>query len=605
MSGKRVLGRVVLGVFLVFLFLSIQYLGDNPYFTWYFRSLYLIESARVESRLLASGEMEVHETIRYRMRKPFRGVFREIPPARYEVMEGVKLWTEDLQTQDVELTPLPRGGFSARVWLVPRGSTYHLDPRKNPWVTLHVTYRVKGVVENGRGVAQLFRQLWGEWDAPARLVEGVFDLPPQITVKKLYTHPRMSWERMGNHFLIRAWNLPPQSIAEVRLVTDPLPTMPYAVSNPTLTLQEVEEAESGYRSEIRNLITPWMVLLLIFLLLLLLIFLLLGREVPVEYQRSYEQEPPYADSPDLVNAVVRHLTSRVGEEGVAAALLDLYHRGYIDFAEGKDGSIILKEGKSLKDLPPSQERLLELLQKFATGGVFRFDTLRERLEGSVADARSFNVAFEAYQKEIFRELQKRRYLQSTGNILAKVLAFLMMLLSTVVVESTLRPVTAHLLPFLTLLSGVFFFGGGMVLATRKDVFGRWSKEGRIYSLRWQSFARFLSDYSLLAERPPQSVAVWEKYLVYATALGIAREVMKNLEKLVPREVFERESPHPYFYHPGIYLMGGNFYSLHTAATSTIAQSQASSRSGGFRGGGFSGGAGGFGGGSGGGRGGAF
>jgi len=74
----------------------------------------------VESRLLETGEMEVHETISYRMRKPFRGVFREIPPARYEVMEGVNLWTEDLETQEVELTPLPRGGFSARVWLVPR-----------------------------------------------------------------------------------------------------------------------------------------------------------------------------------------------------------------------------------------------------------------------------------------------------------------------------------------------------------------------------------------------------------------------------------------------------------------------------------------------------
>jgi len=596
---------MVLGVFLVLLFLGIQYLGDNPYLTWYFQSLYRIESARVESRLLETGEMEVHETISYRMRKPFRGVFREIPPARYEVMEGVNLWTEDLETQEVELTPLPRGGFSARVWLVPRGSTYRLDPRKHPWVTLHVAYRVKGVVENGRDIAQLFRQFWGEWDAPAKLVEGVFDFPSEVTVKRVYTHPRMSWERMGNRFLIRAWNLPPQSIAEVRFVTDPLLTMPYAASNPTLTLQKVEEVEAGYRSEICNLITPWIVLLLIFLFLFFLIFLLLGRETPVEYQRFYEQEPPYADSPDFVNAVVRHLASRVGEEGVAAALLDLYHREYIDFAEGKDGSIILKEGRSLKDLPPSQEKLLELLQKFAAGGVFRFDALKERLEGSVADARSFNVAFNAYENAIFRELRKRRYLQSTGNILAKVLAFLMMLFSTVVVESTLRPVTAHLLPFLTLLSGIFFFGGGAVLAARKDVFGRWSREGRIYYLRWQSFARFLSDYSLLAERPPQSVVVWEKYLIYATALGIAREVMKNLEKLVPREVFERESPHPYFYHPRIYLMGSNFYGLHTVAASTIARSQARSHSGGFGRGGFSGGAGGFGGGSGGGRGGAF
>jgi hypothetical protein len=137
-------------------------------------------------------------------------------------MEGVTLWTEGLETRDVEFTPLPQGGFSARVWLVPRGSEYRLDPQKYPRVTLHVAYRAKGVVENGQDIAQIFRQFWGKWDAPARLVEGVFDFPPGVKVRRVYTHPQMSWERMGNRFIIRAWNLPPQIIAEVRFVTDSL-----------------------------------------------------------------------------------------------------------------------------------------------------------------------------------------------------------------------------------------------------------------------------------------------------------------------------------------------------------------------------------------------
>ncbi|MGC8778244.1 MAG: DUF2207 family protein, partial [Candidatus Caldatribacteriaceae bacterium] len=488
------------------------------------------------------------------------------------------------------------------------GSTERLDPRQYPRVTLHVEYRVRYVVENGVDLAQVFRQFWGEWDAPAGLVEGVFDFPEGVEIKKVYTHPRMPWEKSGNRFLIRAFALPPQSIAEVRFLADPLPAMPYAVENPTLSLQEVEEAEDLYQREIQGLVFPWMVVLGVFAFLILLIFLLLGRETPVDYQRFYEQEPPFPDSPDFVNAVVKNLTARVGEEGVAAVLLDLYHRGMIDFQEeGQERSILLRDGTPSGDLPPSEKKLLELLKHFAVDGVFRFEALKERLGQSVGEARSFNDLFRAYEAEIHRELRHRGYFKITGNLVAKILAILMMLLSTVTVESTLRPVTAHFLPFLTVLAGVFFFGGGAILMAPRDVFGRWSKEGRVYFLRWQSFARFLGDYSLLSERPPQSVVMWEKYLIYATALGIAQEVLKHFERLVPREVFEQESPHPYFSHPGMYLFGGELHHLRLAATSTIVQAQSQSHSGGggFHGGGFSGGAGGFGGGSGGGRGGAF
>lgn len=605
MSKKRLVTSVILGILLVLLFLGLQYLGNNPYFTFLFRSLYRIESAQIETKLLDTGEMEVHETIHYQMRKPFRGVFREISPSRYAQMEGVNLWTEGIEMQDMEMVSLPQGGFSARVWLVPRGSSERLDPQKHPRVTLHVQYRVKNVVENGQDIAQIFRQFWGKWDAPAGLVEGIFAFPPQVHIRKVYLHPPMSISFSDHNFRIWSRNVPPESIAEVRFVMDPLPDMPYAVENPYLYLQEVEKIEEDIKLNLRRNILSLMVVLGIVVLLFGLLFLVYGREPKVDYQRWYEQEPPFSDPPDLVNAIVRNYGQRVDEEGITSALLDLYHRRIIEIPNpGEKQSIRLKEVQLPQDLPPSERKLWELLQEFSSDHLFHFDTVKKHLQKSIKQARLFNNFFTEYQKEITKEAKYRRYFQNRGNILAKTLAIFMIFISLFVVPTFLQPPTAHLLRFFTFLSGFFFFGGGIVLMIPKDVFGRWSKKGRVYLLRWKSFARFLQDYSLLAERPPQSVMVWEKYLIYATALGVAKEAIQNLKNLVPREILERESEYPLFSYPFILGWGQEFRHLHSTAIASIAQAQSSSASSGF-GGGFSGGSGGFGGGSGGGRGGAF
>jgi uncharacterized membrane protein len=141
---------------------------------------------------------------------------------------------------------------------------------------------------------------------------------------------------------------------------------------------------------------------------------------------------------------------------------------------------------------------------------------------------------------------------------------------------------------------------------RKDFFGRWTKEGREYYQKWVNFSRFLSDFSLLSEYPPESIIVWEKYLVYGTALGVAEKVISTLQKFIPREIWEAQSQHGQFYNPSPFLFGSQLYLLRNTASATIVQAQARSKgSSGWGGGGFSGGGGGIGGGSGGGRGGAF
>jgi uncharacterized membrane protein len=58
--------------------------------------------------------------------------------------------------------------------------------------------------------------------------------------------------------------------------------------------------------------------------------------------------------------------------------------------------------------------------------------------------------------------------------------------------------------------------------------GRWTPEGKEFHDKWKSFENYINDYSLIKERPPASIQVWGKYLIYAAALGCADEVSKNI-----------------------------------------------------------------------------
>jgi len=109
---------------------------------------------------------------------------------------------------------------------------------------------------------------------------------------------------------------------------------------------------------------------------------------------------------------------------------------------------------------------------------------------------------------------------------------------------------------------------------------------------WKSFKKFLQDFSKLDERDYKSIAIWEHYLVYATALGISKKVIKQLKIVFPTE-FE-ENSNMFGTYMTINLLSdsdvfSNFESSFSSAASTAFSAPSSSTG---SGGGFSGGAGG-------------
>ncbi|MEQ8176381.1 MAG: DUF2207 domain-containing protein [Syntrophomonadaceae bacterium] len=174
----------------------------------------------------------------------------------------------------------------------------------------------------------------------------------------------------------------------------------------------------------------------------------------------------------------------------------------------------------------------------------------------------------------------------------------------------------------TVLGGVGLFMLGGFLARQSVVLGmsmiiagalllfiplrfkRRSASGQEDYVRWQAFKRFLQHFSEMQRHEIPSLIIWEHYLVYAVTLGVAKEVIKQLEVVFPNL---QDGDYHFGYGwmtYGSYHEMNNLYgsfdsigdSIERAfTTAEKAVSKSSSGSGG--GGGFSGGGGGGGGGS--------
>ena len=101
---------------------------------------------------------------------------------------------------------------------------------------------------------------------------------------------------------------------------------------------------------------------------------------------------------------------------------------------------------------------------------------------------------------------------------------------------------------------------------------------------WKGLKKYMEDFSMLDKREVPEIAIWEHFLVFATAFGIANKVLKQLKVVYP-DLENNLDINTYTY---MYLMmNTDFSSSFSNAISTSMSSAYSSASGG--GGGFSGG----------------
>lgn len=349
-----------------------------------------------------------------------------------------------------------------------------------------------------------------------------------------------------------------------------------------------------------------------------------NRRVKGDYP-PYYREIPEGWSPAELGQVFYYYDGSAAKKSnrgklLSATILDLARRKCLvitPVGSGEDYTIdvsgVLPAQK--EDLKPHERILLTLLEKTqasCNGAPFTMDDFERYAKGNARSVDADIKAFDRAAREKFRAsrlvgsfdtLQKLSPVLGGGSLLLGVVLFFLNV------------------PMFWIVPGLIAFGLAVMLGTPK--IPALNAAGEALYMQAVGLKRYMLDFSNLKEYDIPKLVLWEEYLVYATMMGISKEVVKNL-KMVYKEFAEYDARggvyNPTFGYLYTYMWlssgvrGGGFdfggrmdTAIDNIARSVhaIANPRPTGRGrggfGGFGGGGFGGGGGGFGGGGGGAR----
>lgn len=221
-------------------------------------------------------------------------------------------------------------------------------------------------------------------------------------------------------------------------------------------------------------------------------------------------------TPDLSEespAVANLLTNgfEVTRDAIPATLLDLAARGAISIEETGQENYQVRLGKRQADLAPYEARVMELLRRRASDGVVPAGALTTGPEKQAkAWWRTFRAAVidDAQRRGLSRNLWDARVMSALA-----VLALPAAPLYWLAVHSWLGAMW-----YVFLCAGIL----GAVQSGRRQ---RDTNLGLQAGGRWLGVRRYLRE-GAFEDLPPTSVAVWERYLAYAAAFGVARAAVR-------------------------------------------------------------------------------
>ncbi|MDN5367272.1 MAG: hypothetical protein PWQ11_683, partial [Candidatus Diapherotrites archaeon] len=263
------------------------------------------------------------------------------------------------------------------------------------------------------------------------------------------------------------------------------------------------------------------------------------------YWFLYGREKEYPDVPDfltnvpnperkpwVVNAVFNGKAGEFDKGAFISTIMDLERRGILRFEKRGDETVIVLPKSLTSAVDDYEYTVLAFLRRYSVDGIFSPKAFKKVVED--ADRLEFLNIY-----GLWKEL-------TNGSILAKDAAKQFVRYPSKIIRNGLAGL-AILYFVISYISGdAFSFGVAFAMLANvailsgmsPDVLGRWKDGyGREYS-RWQAFKRFLSDLTRIKEYSEQFRSMWQDWLIYGAALGVADKVLKAIKELNVPDVSE-------------------------------------------------------------------
>ena len=351
---------------------------------------------------------------------------------------------------------------------------------------------------------------------------------------------------------------------------------------------------------------------------ILIWFLIIGylyrkydKEFKHDFKGKYYRELPGHYTPAEMSVLMS--SGRVNTRDIMATLMDLARKKQVVISTNKIdkkttfGSkekiqyiITLKEKIPTVTLKPHERFIISwFIIKIGDGNRVSLDEIKAYVKNEYK-ALKFKADYDKWYKLVLDESAKNNFFYKTSKkaiVFGMIIGFVYFLIGLVVSI------------FMSVPIAIACIIQGVILIIFSATIKRKTKYGNEQYAMWKAFKNFLKDFSRLDKAEIPSIILWEHFLVYATSLGVAKEVIKQLPIVFKDDDLNNNQltymhGASYGYFASFETMFDDTIHTVTGAVSTaqrIASSQNSSSSGG--GGGFSGGS--SGGGGGGGGGGAF
>lgn len=610
-----------------------------------------------------NGDVAVTETIEFDIDGGINGMFRDVDtnlgtdvPNTAQNQVGIDRVSvavvEDAQERPVFMTDEGAGRQGQFEFYEERNNIYRFkvfEASRNEKKLMRFRYTLTNVVAVYNDIATLnWKMVDANWDVPLQNVKITITIPEGAQRENLRIFSKGDLTGFNEIIDNRTFNV---QIAQVEpgdtvenLVIFPKELVPGSrkiinrTELPTILEREKEAAEEANRrreeaqrqveearrqreAELRReaqgrALTP-LVLILSALGVALsgFVFLRYGRERQANFSGDYYRELPGDYTPAVMSYL---LNSKIESKDIMATLMDLARKGIITiepytvekrslFGEKTDTDYRLRSlignREPVTELARHEQFLYDwFINDLGNGTYLAMDELEGILK-KTANAYQFNRDYDKFRDYVtgmgeslgFREPNK-----TPGAGLFYLLALLLMGFGAVIVFYF-----RNLLGIAPAVAGLFILIANVAMYFKRKL----TQYGADQTAMWKAFRRFLVSFSNLDQAEIPALTIWNHYLVYATSLGVAKEVIDQLPKVYSMQelqdpTFSRTFYPDFYYGRGFVMMDRSINRAVSTATQTIqkaeqvAASRRSSSSGG--GGGFSGGSSGGGGGGGGG-----
>ncbi|HDL50356.1 MAG TPA: DUF2207 domain-containing protein, partial [Actinobacteria bacterium] len=527
--------------------------------------------AVVEVQVQADGSLLVTEHITFDFDGAFSGAYRDIPLRPGEKIVDIAVSEDGTVYQPGASAQLGSSGLPDTFGVAQQGNLERIVwhyAAANEQRTFTVSYRFLGLAKAYDDVVDINLQVWGDqWKGGLDSLTATMTLPDTPSDVRVWGHPASvngttSLGADGASPALEASGIPAQQFVEMRVVfpRSALTSISGATEIagdglPRILTEEEAEAARASRDRTAGRLLAIALVVITFVPALSAVawlYLRYGREPRVAYDREYEQEPPSDDPPVIVGGLLSQGT--VGVPEFTATLFDLIRKGVLTAGpvtvERKTWGGLRTEqisdleiglGDTSMALTAAERSVVTVMKRVLASGPQPLTEFRELIrEDAAANAETYKV----FQKEARKALTRRRLLDRSGakpmGIIAGVMFGLIFIGMFALAPLSDSRWGAIVVPGLLLAFFVNAVILGVFAISRKGWVKR-TRAGAQLAARWEAFRRYLKDFSRLEEAPAISLTLWDRYLVYAVALGVAEDVLKAARLQAPPELEQQSS----------------------------------------------------------------